>query len=139
VGHLCRAAYGAGAHLIGFGTDHGTVAAASDWDAPVEIMDVRPAHAESYERLCHDAAVSAFLLPLRYPAREAVREELLPPRLERAIGVIYRPESELASHYFQASLPRQFDEYVWFDCTAAVTSLGRVQTTGIPDTYPFGL
>jgi protein-L-isoaspartate(D-aspartate) O-methyltransferase len=139
VGHLCRAAYGEGAHLIGFGTDHGTVAAASDWDAPVEIMDVRPAHAESYERLCHDAAVPAFLLPLRYPAREAVREELLPPRLERAIGVIYRPESELASHYFQASLPRQFDEYVWFDCTAAVTALGRVQTTGMPDTYPFGL
>jgi protein-L-isoaspartate(D-aspartate) O-methyltransferase len=139
VGQLCRAAYGAGAYLIGFGTDHGTVAAASDWDAPVEIMDVRPAHAESYERLCHDAEVLAFLLPLRYPARAEVREELLAPRLERAIGVIYRPESELASHYFQASLPRQFDEYVWFDRTAAVTPLGRAQTTGMPDTYPFGL
>jgi protein-L-isoaspartate(D-aspartate) O-methyltransferase len=139
VGQLCRAAYGAGAYLIGFGTDHGTVAAASDWDAPVEIMDVRPAQAESYERLCHDAEVPAFLLPLRYPARAEVREELLPPRLERAIGVIYRPESELASHYFQACLPRQFDEYVWFDRTAAVTPLGRAQTTGMPDTYPFGL
>jgi protein-L-isoaspartate(D-aspartate) O-methyltransferase len=139
VGQLCRAAYGEGAYLIGFGTDHGTVAAASDWDAPVEIMDVQPAQAESYERLCHDAEVPAFLLPLRYPARAEVREELLPPRLERAIGVIYRPESELASHYFQACLPRQFDEYVWFDRTAAVTPLGRAQTTGMPDTYPFGL
>jgi protein-L-isoaspartate(D-aspartate) O-methyltransferase len=139
VGQLCRAAYGKGAYLLGFGTDHGTVAAASDWDAPVEIMSVRPAHAESYERLCHDAAVPAFLLPLRYPARAEVREELLPPRLERAIGVIYRPESELASHYFQACLPRQFDEYVWFDRTAAVTPLGQAQTAGMPDTYPFGL
>jgi protein-L-isoaspartate(D-aspartate) O-methyltransferase len=139
VGQLCRTAYGKGAYLLGFGTDHGTVAAASDWDAPVEIMSVRPAHAESYERLCHDAAVPAFLLPLRYPARAEVREELLPPRLERAIGVIYRPESELASHYFQACLPRQFDEYVWFDRTAAVTPLGQAQTAGMPDTYPFGL
>jgi protein-L-isoaspartate(D-aspartate) O-methyltransferase len=139
VGQLCRAAYGAGAYLVGFGTDHGTVAAASDWDAPVEIMDVQPAQAESYERLCHDAEVPAFLLPLRYPARAEVREELLPPRLERAIGVIYRPESELASHYFQASLPQQFDEYVWFDRTTAVTPLGQAQTVGMPDTYPFGL
>jgi protein-L-isoaspartate(D-aspartate) O-methyltransferase len=139
VGHLCRAAHGKEAYLVGFGTDHGTVAAASEWDTPVETMDVRPAHAESYERLCHDAEVSAFLLPLRYPARAEVREELLPPRLERAIGVIYRPESELASHYFQASLPRQFDEYVWCDRTAAVTPLGQAQTAGMPDTYPFGL
>lgn len=139
VGHLCRAAHRESAYLVGFGTDHGTVAAASDWDAPLEIKDVRPAHAESYERLCHDAGVPAFLLPLRYPAREAVREELLTPRLERAIGVIYRPESELASHYFQASLPAQFDEYVWFDRTAAVTALGRVPTAGMPETYPFGV
>ena len=139
VGHLCRAAHRESAYLVGFGTDHGTVAAASDWDGPLEIKNVRPAHAESYERLCHDAGVPAFLLPFRYPAREAVREELLTPRLERAIGVIYRPESELASHYFQASLPAQFDEYVWFDRTAAVTALGRVPAAGMPETYPFGV
>jgi protein-L-isoaspartate(D-aspartate) O-methyltransferase len=139
VGRLCRAAFGEQAYLVGFGTDHGTVAAASDWDAPMEIMGVRPAHAESYERLCHEAEVPAFLLSLRHPARAEVREELLPSRLERAIGVIYRPATELASHYFQACLPRQFDEYVWFDRTAAVTPLGRAQTTGMPDTYPFGL
>ena len=139
VGRLCRAAYRENTYLVGFGTDHGTVAAASDWDAPVEIMDVRPAHRESYERLCHDAAVPAFLLPLRDPVREAVREELRAPRLERAIGVIYRPESELASHYFQASLSGQFDEYVWFDRTAAVMPLGQMQTAGMPETYPFGV
>ena len=138
VGRLCRAAYRDRAYLVGFGTDHGTVAAASEWGGPVEAMDVRPAHRESYERLCHDAALPAFLLALRDPSREAVREELLPPRLERAIGVIYRPESELASHYFQASLPRQFDEYVWFDRTAAVSPLGRVAAAAMPETYPFG-
>jgi len=139
VGHLCRAEHRDGAYLVGFGTDHGTVAAASDWDAPLEIKNVRPAHVDSYERLCHDATVPAFLLSLRYPARDAVREELLAPRLERAIGVIYRPESELASHYFHASLPAQFDEYVWFDRTVAVSALGRVSAAGMPETYPFGL
>jgi erythromycin esterase-like protein len=61
----------------------------------MEIKKVRPSHPASYERLCHDADVPAFLLSLRFPAREAVREELMSPRLERAIGVIYRPETEL--------------------------------------------
>jgi protein-L-isoaspartate(D-aspartate) O-methyltransferase len=139
VGQLCRATYKDGAYLVGFGTDHGTVAAASEWDAPLEIKTVRPAHPDSYERLCHDATVPAFLLSLRDPVREAVREELTPPRLERAIGVIYRPETELASHYFQASLPMQFDEYVWFDETRAVSSLGQPPAVGMPETYPFGL
>ena len=61
------------------------------------------------------------------------------PRLERAIGVIYRPESERASHYFEAVLPRQFDEYVWFDETNAVTPLGAEHVAGLPETYPFGV
>ncbi len=61
------------------------------------------------------------------------------PRLERAIGVIYRPETELASHYFQAGLPRQFEEYVWFDDTHPVTSLDTAEIRGLPDTYPFGV
>jgi protein-L-isoaspartate(D-aspartate) O-methyltransferase len=139
IGQLCRATYKDGAYLVGFGTDHGTVAAASEWDAPVEVKAVRPAHSDSYERLCHDATVPAFLLSLRDPVREAVREELITPRLERAIGVIYRPETELASHYFQASLPMQFDEYVWFDETRAVSALGATHAAGMPETYPFGL
>jgi protein-L-isoaspartate(D-aspartate) O-methyltransferase len=102
-------------------------------------MTVRPAHADSYERICHDSEVPAFLLPLREPARTEVREELIPVRLERAIGVIYRPSTELDSHYFQASLPHQFDEYVWFDRSNAVTPLRTRPTGGLPDTYPFGL
>jgi protein-L-isoaspartate(D-aspartate) O-methyltransferase len=139
VGQLARTTFGDAAYLVGFGTDHGTVAAASNWDGPMEVKHVRPAHAESYERLCHDAAVPAFLLPLRHPGRADVREELTPARLERAIGVLYLPETELASHYFQAVLPAQFDEYVWFDETRAVTPLGSTIPHGAPDTYPFGL
>jgi protein-L-isoaspartate(D-aspartate) O-methyltransferase len=139
VGMLARETYGESAYLVGFGTDHGTVAAATDWDGPMEVKRVRPAHPQSYERLCHDAGVPAFALALRHPRRDAVRDELGAPRLERAIGVIYRPETELASHYFQAVLPQQFDEYVWFDETRAVTPLGTVATHGMPDTYPFGL
>jgi protein-L-isoaspartate(D-aspartate) O-methyltransferase len=139
VGMLAREVYGDAAYLIGFGTDHGTVAAATDWDGPMEVKHVRPAHAESYERLCHEADVPAFALALRHPRRDAVRDELSAPRLERAIGVIYRPETELASHYFQAVLPVQFDEYLWIDETRAVTPLGSVETRGMPDTYPFGL
>ena len=68
-----------------------------------------------------------------------VRERLAKPRLERAIGVIYRPETELASHYFQAVLPPQFDEYIWFDETRAVTPFETKELEGLPDTYPFGL
>jgi protein-L-isoaspartate(D-aspartate) O-methyltransferase len=139
VGRLCRRAFGPEAYLVGFGTDQGTVAAAADWDASMEVMRVRPAHAASYERLCHDTEIPAFSLALREPARAEVREELAPVRLERAIGVIYRPESELASHYFQASLPLQFDEYLWFDRTSAVTPLPAEPAGGLPDTYPFGV
>ncbi len=139
VGQLARAAFGAAAYLVGFGTDHGTVAAATDWGGPLEVKHVRPAHSESYERLCHDASVEAFLLALRQPRRPALRDELTAARLERAIGVIYRPETELASHYFQAVLPEQFDEYIWFDETRAVTPLDHLQPHGVPETYPFGL
>jgi protein-L-isoaspartate(D-aspartate) O-methyltransferase len=68
-----------------------------------------------------------------------VRNKLAKPRLERAIGVIYRPEAELASHYFQPVPPSQFDEYIWFDETGAVTPSETKELEGLPDTYPFGL
>jgi protein-L-isoaspartate(D-aspartate) O-methyltransferase len=139
VGQLCREQYGREAFLVGFGTDRGTVAAARDWDAPMQVMAVRPAHADSYERLFHESGVPALLLPLGPAARPEVRDELRPPRLERAIGVIYRPETELQSHYFQAVLPVQFDEYVWFDETRAVRALPAPAREGAPDTYPFGV
>lgn len=139
VGQLCRERFEQDAFLLGFGTDHGSVAAASNWDEPMQIMAVRPAHPESYERLFHGSGRPAFLLPLGSAARPAVREELSVPRLERAIGVIYRPDTELQSHYFQALLPLQFDEYVWFDESRAVRALPLVPREGVPETYPFGL
>ncbi|HEU0035608.1 MAG TPA: protein-L-isoaspartate(D-aspartate) O-methyltransferase [Kofleriaceae bacterium] len=123
IGQLCREAFGDACYAVGFGTDHGTVAAADAWEEPMQVMQVRPARADSYERLCHDAGVPAFLLHLRDPVREELRDELSDPRLERAIGVIYRPATELQSHYFQAVLPAQFDEYIWFDETEAVHPL----------------
>jgi protein-L-isoaspartate(D-aspartate) O-methyltransferase len=136
VGHLCRRRFGADAFIVGFGTDRGVVAAAHDWDGPMERMDVRPAHAESYERLFHDARLPAALVHLREPVRDELRDELMAPRLERAIGVVYRPDTELESHYFQAALPAQFDEYIWFDETDAVTPL-PAEVAGLPDVHPF--
>jgi protein-L-isoaspartate(D-aspartate) O-methyltransferase len=139
IGQLTREAFGAHAYAIGFGTDHGTVAAATDWDGPLEVKQVRPSRSGSYESLCHRTGREAFFMHLREPVREAVREELETPRLERAIGVIYRPETELASHYFQASLPEQFDTWIWFDRTHAVEAFESLPSEGMADTYPFGL
>jgi protein-L-isoaspartate(D-aspartate) O-methyltransferase len=141
VGQLCRSKFGDEAYIVGFGTDHGSVAAASDWDEPMERMNVRPAHRDSYEHVFHASSVVAFMLHLRDPVRRAVLEELEPPRLERAIGVVYRPDTELASHYFQATLPHQFDEYVWFDETGSVHPLVPDAAAGaeLPETYPFGV
>jgi protein-L-isoaspartate(D-aspartate) O-methyltransferase len=137
VGQLCREAFGDDVYAIGFGTDRGTVAAASNWGEPMEIKRVRPSHAKSYEQVCHSTGVDRFLLPMGEDLE--LRRALLEPRLERAIGVVYRPEMERASHYFMAHLPRQFDEYVWFDETQAVHPLETRVSAGVPETYPFGL
>ena len=139
VGHLCRQAFGSAAFLIGVGTDHGTVAAAHEWDGAMRVMDVRAAHPESYERVFHQAEVRATLVHLRDPVRPEVRDELEPPRLERAIGVVYRPDTELQSHYFHATLPHQFDEYVWIDETSAVRPVTEATAQGLPAAHPFAL
>ncbi len=140
VGQLCRRALGTEAYLVGLGTDHGTVVAATDWGGPMQVKQVRPADPRSIEAVCHQTGLPAFVLPLRDSRHEAVRDELAAPRLERAIGVIYRPETELLSHYFQASLANQFDAWVWFDETSALHPLGGGATEpGLPDTYPFGV
>jgi protein-L-isoaspartate(D-aspartate) O-methyltransferase len=138
IGQLCREGFGAAVYSIGFGTHDGTVAAASKWNGAMEVKDVRPSHPKSYEYVCHLTKAPAFVLPLR-ELKPRLSDALGQPRLERAIGVIYLPESELASHYFQASLSRQFDEYVWFDRTRAVTPFATQTLKGLPDTYPFGL
>ncbi|TYL80848.1 protein-L-isoaspartate(D-aspartate) O-methyltransferase [Bradyrhizobium cytisi] len=139
VGQLCRERFGNGAALIGFGTHTGTVACASDWDQPMEMKRVNPSRPDSYERLAHDSGRVRFLLDVRAGVHERLRAQLLEPRLERFIGVIYRPETERWSHYSACVLPEQFDAYVWFDETTAVTPLPTRVREGPEETYPFGL
>jgi erythromycin esterase-like protein len=138
IGQLCREQYGRDAALVGFGTHSGTVAAASEWDAPMEVKAVRPSRPDSYEALCHGVGLERFLLPLR-GLDPALREALAEPRLERYIGVVYRPDTERWSHYSEASLADQYDGFAWFDETRAVTPLPSVSIVGEEETYPFGL
>ena len=140
IGQLARERFGLDAVLIGFTTCTGTVSAASDWGAAVERKRVRPPHPDSVEALFAAAGRSAFWLRLRDDGR--VAEELYRPRLERAIGVIYRPENELASHYFETHLSEQFDYVVHFDETRAVEPLERTvewKRGEPPETYPTAL
>jgi erythromycin esterase-like protein len=139
IGQLARARFGDSAALIGFGTDRGTVAAASNWDGPMEIKRVRPARDDSYEGSSRDSGIAAFLLETGPGQKQSIRDALAEPLLERAIGVIYRPETELLSHYFQAELSRQFDAWVWFAETKAVAARADAHPHGPDETYPFGL
>lgn len=139
LGQLVRQKYGSRAALIGFGTDAGTVAAASEWDAPMEIKPVRPSRPDSYEALCHQLGQERFLLDLGDRLDANLRKALSRPRLERYIGVIYRPETERWSHYSFASLPDQYDAFVWFDQTRAIVPVPAPVTIGEDETYPFGL
>ncbi|MEQ8496164.1 MAG: erythromycin esterase family protein, partial [Gammaproteobacteria bacterium] len=140
LGELCRRAFGADCYSIGFGTHAGTVAAATAWDGPLEVKRVRPSLAGSYERLCHDSGVPRFVLPLAAERDSALGAALATERLERAIGVIYRPDSERVSHYFSASLPWQFDEWIWLDETTAVEPLPVERARApLPATFPFGV
>lgn len=139
LGQLCRETFGYSAYLIGFGTDHGRVTAATEWGGPLEFKKVQSSLEDSWERVAHDSEIPAFLLGLRDAASPDLKRELQEQRLERAIGVIYRPESERLSHYFNARLGKQFDEYIWFDETHAVQPLETKLLTGMPETYPFGL
>ena len=139
IGELCRKEFGKQVYSVGFGTHTGHVAAATDWGDPMKTIAIVPSRTDSYERLLHDSGVLRFFLPLRDEKRKDVTSALMKPRLERAIGVIYRPETELQSHYFQAVLPQQFDEFVWFDDTSPLAPLQTKEISGQPDTYPFGI
>ncbi len=144
IGQLAKEKFQEEARLIGFGTHTGTVAAADDWDEPMQIKRVRPSLAESYERTAHDSEIERFLLDLRPDGiDQRLRDALMAPRLERYIGVIYRPETERWSHYSEAILPKQFDAWAWFDETEAVTPLPAElrpgEAAGVEETYPFGL
>jgi erythromycin esterase-like protein len=138
LGQLVRQVHARQAFLIGFTTHTGTVTAASNWGEPAQRMRVRPSMAGSYERLFHDAGMGRSLLLLR---EGPVRDLLQQPRVERAIGVIYRPESERVSHYFQAQLPDQFDAILHVDDTSALEPLERWthDQLDLPETYPSGI
>ena len=140
VGQLVRERHGREAVLVGFSTYTGTVTAASDWDEPPRLKRVRPALPGSYEAVFHDTGIPRFLLPLRDggPAVDGLRK----PRLERAIGVVYRPETERASHYFEARLADQFDAVLHFDQTRAVEPLDPPegwQAGEAPEAFPTSL
>jgi erythromycin esterase-like protein len=140
VGQLIREYYGDRCRLIGFTTYEGTVTAASNWDRPAEIKRVRPARLDSYEGLFHETGIPAFVLVLPKGSQAALA--LKEPMFERAIGVIYRPESELSSHYFKARLSDQFDAVIHFDHTRAVEPLETIaeSTETEPDeTFPSGM
>jgi erythromycin esterase-like protein len=138
VGQLVRERHGREAMLVGFSTYHGTVTAASDWGAPAERKRVRPGLPGSYEALFHEVGIPRFFLALRGNAAIGLDE----PRLERAIGVIYRPDTERLSHYFEARLSEQFDALVHFDQTRALEPLETTsgwQAGEMPETYPTAL
>jgi erythromycin esterase-like protein len=143
VGQLVRERHGSNAVLVGFSTYSGTVTAASDWDAPAERKRVRPALKDSYEALFHEVGVSRFYISLH--ENTPMASALKAPRLERAIGVIYRPETERQSHYFYARLADQFDALLHFDETRAVEPLERTQVWNMEEveepaeTFPSGL
>jgi protein-L-isoaspartate(D-aspartate) O-methyltransferase len=137
IGQLCRERFGSDAALIGLGTHSGTVAAATDWDGQMEIKTVRPSLDGSVERCFHQSGRARGLLDF---SRHEDVAELAAMRLERFIGVIYRPETERYSHYAQVSLSRQFDAYVWFDKSSAVSaSAAPSAVREVPDTFPFGV
>ena len=139
IGQLARQEWYRDVALIGFGTHDGTVTAASDWDGEHQTMSVNPSRRDSYERLCHDSGKFSMLLD--FAASPALERRLRTPRLERFIGVIYRPETERWSHYTEAVLPEQFDAYCWFDKTSALRPLTAHEPHGgsADDLYPFGL
>ncbi|KAL1961305.1 hypothetical protein VTO42DRAFT_33 [Malbranchea cinnamomea] len=146
LGQLCRENLGReNTTLVGCGTHTGTVAAAHQWDEDVRFMDVLPSRPDSWEYLVHQTEIPSFLVHLRRGvASSELRSkfEAASPRLERFIGVIYRPITERLSHYSSADMADQFDAFVWFDVTKAVQPLEKTQPRtplGADETYPFGL
>jgi erythromycin esterase-like protein len=140
IGQLCRVRHPDDTFLLGFSTYSGTVTAASNWDEPAERKLVRPALAGSYELLFHRTGMPRFLLMLDRLGEAA--GGLFEPRLQRAIGVIYRPETERQSHYFETTLPLQFDAIIHLDHTRAIEPLERSAEWlrgELPETFPTGL
>lgn len=143
IGQLCKETYGEQALSIGCGTYTGTVAAANRWGDDMRVIRINPGMQGSYEELMHATGIKNFVLDLRKgKCSEQLREALRKKRLERFIGVIYRPDTERQSHYSSAILPEQFDGFVWMDETRHVGTLEVHQPPselGTDETWPFGL
>lgn len=142
IGQLCRNTHGHDAVLIGMGTNRGQVAAADDWDGDMLIKDIRPARPDSWEHQFLETGIAVSLTDWRDPRRTELRHALSKPLLERAIGVIYRPETERHSHYFEAVLAEQFDALIWVEQTQPVTALVLPEGQAIEsedETFPFGV
>ena len=137
IGQLCKDKFGHDAVSIGFSTARGAVLAADDWGEEPRVMNINAPLSGSWERVFADAGLARSLTAWRDDPDLAA--ELDQPRPERAIGVIYRPQSERVSHYFNARLSHQFDAMTWFGETHPVTPLPGRPSEGAPDIYPFGV
>ncbi|NEX61120.1 erythromycin esterase family protein [Noviherbaspirillum galbum] len=142
LGQLARERFGMDdTFLLGFTTHGGTVTAASDWDGATERKAIVPSMPGSLERLLHDVGLESFLI--RFRDRPQLRDLLHQSDwLERAIGVIYLPQSERISHYFQARPARQFDAIIHVDTTSALRPLDKSSHWNddeVPDTFPSGM
>ena len=139
LGQLVREAHAHESVLVGFSTYEGSVTAADDWDEPARVKRVRPGLPGSYEDVFHRLGITRFIAMLDQPSR--LPSEWRTRRLQRAIGVIYRPETERASHYFHTRLTDQFDAMIHFDVTRALKPLEKLsadETAEAPETYPTG-
>lgn len=145
LGQLCRENFTKAEEvaIIGMSSHDGEVAAADGWDEPMQVMTVNPSRKDSWERVMHNTGIPSFLLDMRrgYQTDE-VRSALQEEKLERFIGVIYRPNTERRSHYVESKLAKQFDALVWFDRTSAVVPFEILQppeAISRGETYPSGL
>lgn len=137
LGQLCREEYGDEAYLVGLFTHSGKVSAAKNWDGEVRQKMLVPSRFDSFENLFHRAEAKNFCLPLDMDS--SLSQALETPRLERAVGVLYLPQSERQSHYFAASLSKQFDEVIWCNETNALEPIDTWRDHEAPETYPFGV
>jgi erythromycin esterase-like protein len=146
IGQLVRERWGNDCFNVGFTSFTGTVTAADNWDEPEKRKWVRPGMEGSWEKLFHEVGIDFFMLHFR--AKPELMSALAGKKLlERAIGVIYRPDTERWSHYFDCDIARQFDCVIHIDETRAVEPLVRSQrwvkgeqgTPDLPETFPTGL
>jgi erythromycin esterase-like protein len=138
LGQLAREAWGEDAVLIGFGTDRGTVTAATAWDGPPQTLDVIPSLPGSWGAVLREVGPERFLLDLR-GAEGSLTEALAAERIERYIGVLYIRQTELPSHYIASAVGQEYDAYIWLEETRAVEPVPLEEVEGLPGEHPFAL